>query len=35
MMEQEFDENGLTLFKTQFQEAARDLCLMLRKIDKE
>lgn len=31
-MEQEFDENGLSLFKTQFQEAARDLCLMLRKI---
>ena len=31
-MEQESDESGLTLFKTQFQEAARDLCLMLRKI---
>lgn len=29
--EHEADESGLTLFKTQFQDAARDLCLMLRK----
>ena len=30
--EYEPDENGLGLFKTQFQEAAKDLCLMLSKI---
>jgi hypothetical protein len=29
--ENESDENGLSLFKTQFQEAARDLCRMLSK----
>jgi len=30
-IENESDENGLSRFKTQFQEAARDLCLMLSK----
>jgi hypothetical protein len=30
--ENEFDENGLSLFKTQFQDAAKDLCLMLSKL---
>ncbi len=29
--ENESDENGLSLFKIQFQEAAKDLCLMLSK----
>ena len=27
----ESDQTGLSLFKTQFQDAARDLCLMLSK----
>jgi hypothetical protein len=27
--ENESDETGLSLFKTQFQDAAKDLCLML------
>ena len=27
--ERHFDENGLPLFKIQFQDAAKDLCLML------
>lgn len=30
--ENESDETGLSLFKKQFQEAAKDLCLMLSKI---
>jgi hypothetical protein len=29
--ENESDETGLSLFKTQFEEAAKDLCLMLSK----
>lgn len=30
--EYDLEENGIALFKSQFQEAARDLCLMLSKI---
>ncbi len=28
-IENEFEDNALSLFKEQFQEAARDLCFML------